>query len=446
MRFPAAFAAFAFSALHRGPLLVDGQAAAAAEVLGGALEAPSDWPEENSEAVNNVIVIMQSNPTGRPTTYSPTTYSPTTYSPTTYSPTTYFPTTYSPITYFPTTYSPNTYSPSTYSPTTYSPTTYSPTTYSPTTYSPTLDLSTDKGSPVPTTVPSPIASPPPEQEATLKPTRVPTHEPTRHVTHEPSLSNSQTIQPSERCIDVAVDLDDELIGSGTYCDTVFFRYEIETHSNILNTTIDDEIIPAIENAVLESLLPMVVGECGSDESVRARFRSLLQQQQGRSPERRRRATIFGMSTYPKDVHHPSSSPLGRCRSTETSSNHTCSAVQGATLICATDYATDAESILAIIEEGMVTDSYVDTNKDIIKVYFISGEDGSNDDHSGIEGDNSSSIASTNAAGLSPTNVWAIIGGSVASIVAIVALGQSLCDDDQGERAVMKHCQTSSGEA
>ena len=95
---------------------------------------------------------------------------------------------------------------------------------------------------------------------------------------------------------------------------------------------------------------------------------------------------------------------------------------------------------------MVTDSYVDTNKDIIKVYFISGEDGSNDDHSGIEGDNSSSIASTNAAGLSPTNVWAIIGGSVASIVAIVALGQSLCDDDQGERAVMKHCQTSSGEA
>ena len=254
-----------------------------------------------------------------------------------------------------------------------------------------------------------------------------------------------TPSPSSRCINVAHDLD---AGAEQDCHKLNFEYEVEIHPNTSLNTFEQNLIPSIEASIMSSLLPLVVGECSNDESVRRLLseQNLLQMRNAMNTHRR--AEIFGLSTSPTDLRRGAGS---NCRA-KTSTNHKCSVVSGATIICSNNYSKDKKEVLKIIQDKMEDDAYVDAHKDIVKIYFLrENEVDGMEDVSSMDGDedgegdedeagdvnsadstsasNSTTAASKTNNGLEGAQLWAVILGSAAAIAVFILVGRKLIEED-----------------
>lgn len=220
------------------------------------------------------------------------------------------------------------------------------------------------------------------EPSTAEPTGVPTSAP---VTNEPTTAEpteeAVTLEPSVApptaspttigCIDYVRDFSDD--GDiEDYCHALSFVYEVETSPNVSLFALEQSLIPSIEDAIMESLTPLVVGECGNDEGVRRLLSS------GRDIDMlhnamnaHRRTQIFGLGASPTDTRRGGAGST--CQSIRTSPNHRCSVVSGAVTVCSTKFANDKTEVVSIIQEGMEDGAYNESHQDIIKLFFI-GED------------------------------------------------------------------------
>jgi len=311
----------------------------------------------------------------------------------------------------------------------------------------------------PTTSNQPTGTPnPPTSSA------APTYSPTTIATTAVP-STPPTPSPSSRCTDMARDFENGSIEQ--YCHTLNFEYEVEIHPNTSFYTFEQFLIPSIEQGILDSLLPLVVGECANDDNVRRLLSEQNLVQMRNAMNTLRRAEIFGLSTSPTDIRRGVGS---NCRA-KTSPNHKCSVVSGATMICSTNYIEDKAEVLKVIEDNMEDDFYVDTHEDVVKIYFLGedevdekeeeaeaasdveedtgtdeSENGTGDDKAGAStssssgnntGSNGSSKEGSAAAaasqtenGLAGAQLWGVILGSAAAIAVLIVVGRKLIADEE----------------
>lgn len=256
-----------------------------------------------------------------------------------------------------------------------------------------------------------------------------------------------------------------------YCHTLNFEYEVEIHPNTSFYTFEQFLIPSIEEGILDSLLPLVVGECANDDNVRRLLSEQNLVQMHNAMNTHRRAEIFGLSTSPTDIRRGVGS---NCRA-KTSPNHKCSVVSGATMICSTNYIEDKAEVLNLIEDNIKDDVYVDTHEDIVKIYFLGedevdekeeeveaastdkssididveedagrdeSENGAGDDNvgssssgnesssNGSSKEGSAAAASQTENGLAGAQLWGVILGSAAAIAVLIVVGRKLIADEE----------------
>jgi len=188
--------------------------------------------------------------------------------------------------------------------------------------------------------------------------------------------------------------------------------------------LESDIIPAVERAIADGILPLIVGECSKDDRVRRR----LHAQNGGVlfTSRERDLEIFAVSFYPEDFRPEQSD--GQCRF-QSLNDTECSIVSGALSVCSTDFETDKGRVLDAIKNGMDNDDYVDAHEDIVKVTYISV-----DVDSVVNPGNILSppvVTNDESRGLDPV-YWAVIGGGTAAILAIVFAGRRLIGDEEDE--------------
>ena len=198
-----------------------------------------------------------------------------------------------------------------------------------------------------------------------------TNAPTQEaITLEPSVTLPTTSPTIIDCIDYVRDFSGGDIED--YCHALNFEYEVETSPNVSLFALEQSLIPSVEDAIMDSLTPLVVGECSDDEGVRRLLSSdrtidMLHN----AMNAQRRAQIFGLGASPTDTRRGGASST--CQSIRTSPNHRCSVVSGAVTVCSTNFANDKTEVVSTIQEGMEDGTYNEAHEDIIKLFFI-GED------------------------------------------------------------------------
>ena len=190
-------------------------------------------------------------------------------------------------------------------------------------------------------------------------------------TSEPSVVAPSTPSPTTiGCIDYVLDFSGGDIGD--YCHALNFEYEVETPPKVSLFALEQSLIPSIEDAIMDSLTPLVVGECSNDEGIRRLLSSdrnidMLHYLMNTH----RRAQIFGLGASPTDARRGGAG--NTCQSIRTSPNHRCSVVSGAVTVCSTNFANDKTEVVSIIQEAMEDGTYDEAHEDIIKLFFV-GED------------------------------------------------------------------------
>ena len=311
------------------------------------------------------------------------------------------------------------------------------------------------------------------KEATIAP---PTEE---AIAWEPSFA-AYTVSPATiDCVDYAHDFNGGDIED--YCHTLDFEYEVKTTPTLSLFALEQSLIPSVEDAIMDSLTPLVVGECSNDEGVR---RLLSDRNIGvlhNAMNTHRRAQIFGLGASPADTRRGGST----CQSTRTSPNHRCFVVSGAVTVCSTNFAKDKAKVMNAIQEGMEDDAYNDAHEAIVELFFI-GEDAadakeeagyageqedtevpeSSDDKEeqpsvgsgpssedsplsvGRENGDDSSSSNRNESNsardtviithpLQGAKLWGVLLGVIAAILTFVLLGKKLAEDKE-------HCATDGG--
>ena len=204
-------------------------------------------------------------------------------------------------------------------------------------------------------------------------------------TSEPSVVAPSTPSPTTiGCIDYVLDFSGGDIGD--YCHALNFEYEVETPPKVSLFALEQSLIPSIEDAIMDSLTPLVVGECSNDEGIRRLLSSdrnidMLHYLMNTH----RRAQIFGLGASPTDTRRGGAGST--CQSIRTSPNHRCSIVSGAITVCSTNFANDKTKVVSIIQEGMKDGTYKEAHKDIVKLFFIGKDVGQAKEGDGNEGDN-----------------------------------------------------------
>ena len=310
-------------------------------------------------------------------------------------------------------------------------------------------------------------------EATIAP---PTEE---AIAWEPSFA-AYTVSPATiDCVDYAHDFNGGDIED--YCHTLDFEYEVKTTPTLSLFALEQSLIPSVEDAIMDSLTPLVVGECSNDEGVRHLLSDRNIGVLHNAMNTHRRAQIFGLGASPADTRRGGST----CQSTRTSPNHRCFVVSAAVTVCSTNFAKDKAEIINAIQEGMDDDAYNDAHEAIVELFFI-GEDAadakeeagyageqedtevpeSSDDKEeqpsvgsgpssedsplsvGRENGDDSSSSNRNESNsardtviithpLQGAKLWGVLLGVIAAILTFVLLGKKLAEDKE-------HCATDGG--
>eukprot|EP00978_Attheya_sp_CCMP212_P019630 scaffold55259_cov58-Attheya_sp.AAC.1 len=237
--------------------------------------------------------------------------------------------------------------------------------------------------PTPTPTPTSTSTPTPGPS-----TSAPSHLPT--VSHAPS--RSPTVAPSVECTS------DETGSFGVSTGNaiqITYNYEIETSTTDTNKLVDF-IIPALEKAVSDKLVPLFFGglnECGSNGE-----RMLQQEQQ----HLQRRLRLVGLSGNPPDSEidggesvvctaklvRPKAGIVDDATSATTrnifrntvSSTKMCKVVEGKSTLYVVEYDRSAighvekEQAVNAIKEGMDGDEFISSHPDIVNVHFIDNLD------------------------------------------------------------------------
>lgn len=158
----------------------------------------------------------------------------------------------------------------------------------------------DKPSPSPSVSPSSLPTQKPSTSPTLKPTTLPTAKPSKNPTASPtgsptakpsaSPSFSPTASPSSSPTRADCESTNGIFGvvdEGVSV-TVDFAYEVEVSLDEKgNETIQDNILPPLEKAIVDSILPIV-------------FQEQCDRTNGRRLRSQRRLEVLGISQYPDD--------------------------------------------------------------------------------------------------------------------------------------------------
>lgn len=189
-------------------------------------------------------------------------------------------------------------------------------------------------------------------------------------TLEPSVAPPTPSPTTIGCIDYVRDFSGGDIED--YCHALNFEYEVETSPNVSLFALEQSLIPSVEDAIMNSLTPLVVGECSNDEGIRRLLSSNRNiDMLHNAMNTHRRAQIFGLGASPTDTRRGGAGST--CHSIRTSPNHRCSVVSGAVTVCSTNFANDKTEVVSIIQEAMEDGTYNEAHEDIIKLFFI-GED------------------------------------------------------------------------
>jgi hypothetical protein len=188
-------------------------------------------------------------------------------------------------------------------------------------------------------------------------------------TLEPSVNPPTSSPNTIGCIDYVRDFNGGDIEE--YCHTLYFEYEVETSPNVSLFALEQSLIPSVENSILDSLTPLVVGECRNefDEVRMLSDRNIDMLHNAMSTHRR--AQILGLGASPTDTRRVGAGST--CQSIRTSPNHRCSVVSAAVTVCSTNFANDKNEVLGAIQEGMEDDTYNEAHAAIVKLFFM-GED------------------------------------------------------------------------
>lgn len=213
------------------------------------------------------------------------------------------------------------------------------------------------------------ATPKPSGASSTPPSGLPTASEETN-TLEPSVAPPTASPTTIGCIDYVRDFTGGDIED--YCHALNFEYEVETSPNVSLFALEQSLIPSVEDAITDSLTPLVVGECSNDEGIRRLLSSdrtidMLHN----AMNTHRRAQIFGLGASPTDTRRGGAGYT--CQSIRTSPNHRCSVVSGAVTVCSTDFANDKTEVVSIIQEAMEDGTYNEAHEDIIKLFFV-GED------------------------------------------------------------------------
>ena len=203
-------------------------------------------------------------------------------------------------------------------------------------------------------------------------------------TLEPSVAPPTASPTTIGCIDSVRDFTGGDVED--YCHALNFEYEVETSPNVSLFALEQSLIPSVEDAITDSLTPLVVDECSNDEGIRRLLSSdrtidMLHN----AMNTHRRAQIFGLGASPTDTRRGGAGST--CQSIRTSPNHRCSIVSGAITVCSTNFANDKTKVVSIIQEGMKDGTYKEAHKDIVKLFFIGKDVGQAKEGDGNEGDN-----------------------------------------------------------
>jgi len=233
--------------------------------------------------------------------------------------------------------------------------------------------------------------------------------------------------------------------------------------------LEQSLIPSVEDAIMDSLTPLVVGECSNDEGVRHLLSDRNIDMLHNAMSTHRRAQIFGLGASPADTRRGGST----CQSTRTSPNHRCFVVSGAVTVCSTNFAKDKTEVMNAIQEGMKVDAYNDAHEAIVELFFI-GEDaadakeetedaGEQEDieeeqpnvgsdlsedsplSAGRENGDDSSSSNRNESNsardsvtithpLQGAKLWGVLLGVIAAILTFVLLGKKLAEDKEHDCA------------
>ena len=349
---------------------------------------------------------------------------------------------------------------------------------------------TSKPSGLPTTAPAQPTSKPSglptsaPAEPTSKPSGIPTSSPVKTsslvineatialpteeaIAWEPSFA-AYTVSPAAiDCVDYARDFNGGNIED--YCHTLDFEYEVKTMPTLSLFALEQSLIPSVEDAIMDSLTPLVVGECSNDEGVRHLLSDRNIDMLHNAMSTHRRAQIFGLGASPADTRRGGST----CQSTRTSPNHRCFVVSGAVTVCSTNFAKDKAEVMNAIREGMEDDAYNDAHEAIVELFFI-GEDaadakeetedaGEQEDieeeqpnvgsdlsedsplSAGRENGDDSSSSNRNESNsardsvtithpLQGAKLWGVLLGVIAAILTFVLLGKKLAEDKEHDCA------------
>eukprot|EP00980_Cylindrotheca_fusiformis_P008180 scaffold1734_cov196-Cylindrotheca_fusiformis.AAC.2 len=221
----------------------------------------------------------------------------------------------------------------------------------------------------PSAVPSPIPSTAPTLSPSSAPSNLPSRQPTNDPSSSPSISpsftpsdgpspapsSSPSEEPSASPTRADCESMDGSFGSFPSEDAIVeFSYEVEVDSLMDANAIQENIIPPLENAIVDIILPAVFKDQCDHSSRRLRLQ-------------RRLSEIKGISKYPEDIIYEDYA----CRST--AEGNSCVVVSGELTIFAEDQgtlSTDTETVKKAIEVAMESGALSDTQEDVVRVTYV----------------------------------------------------------------------------
>mmetsp|Transcript_33476 Transcript_33476/g.99778 ORF Transcript_33476/g.99778 Transcript_33476/m.99778 type:complete len:711 (-) Transcript_33476:2676-4808(-) len=230
---------------------------------------------------------------------------------------------------------------------------------------------------VPSVVPSAVPTSPPSDEPSGAPSAVPSLVPSMHPTLMPSLSPSAapsgepSLQPSSTpTIDCYLNSDGSFgnVSGTTERIVIDYDYEVE-----VNTTVQSDMIPAVETAINDALLPVLFNDlCQSENDTR---RAL--QQDGKQPValrgmRRLQGQVVGMSPNPLDMIQTDEPCLNEAK---IKSGSSCVVVRGALSVYGSFTSEDDETqtrvaLIDTVQAGMEGGAFASTHPSIVRIFFV----------------------------------------------------------------------------